>query len=427
MGVFKPDRHSSTEERVQCPDCGTWGISRQDCPNPRCGRALAPGLGQVFLDPFLDVANTAKRSFGRSQGGGGSSSSAGVGCVVLLMVVVGVAVLWMILPYLIGAALVIGAGVFYYFLGKKVGFLRMFLVFAGLGAVGFVLVIIRARSHRAAADEEEKRQADESRQQLAKEAADETKAATAKHALFQAGYTQLVTGTTDTLPPALLGPWKMAQDGGLFVTTATLTASMMSGLDPDLSNLRVRVTSEHLLLSGVGKSYGKPVTCAAAAEPVGLADRMLLALECQADADGSLTGHVYLGANKALAKTLHTAASSGETNLLPVALRGVWLADDDDCSSRKPDSKRRTIVTASVVLGNGGREDDGILQVHASASGDSTTFDGLAGSSFSPKPCKGQIDAAGAGSYLMNIKCGDEDDGESTHLCKKAATWQDLQ
>ena len=82
MSFFKADRHSATESNEECPDCGTMGISGQRCPNPACGRKHGPNVGQVFLDPFLDVGRTANRSFSK----GTSPARGPVGCAGVIAV-----------------------------------------------------------------------------------------------------------------------------------------------------------------------------------------------------------------------------------------------------------------------------------------------------------------------------------------------------
>jgi hypothetical protein len=101
MSFFKAGRHSSTEERIECPHCGAMGISRQRCPNPQCGRELAPSLGQVFLDPFLDVGTTAKKSFRKkaiSSDGATSSRGGGAG-VLIVLAMLGGGVIWYIAKF----------------------------------------------------------------------------------------------------------------------------------------------------------------------------------------------------------------------------------------------------------------------------------------------------------------------------------------
>jgi hypothetical protein len=224
----------------------------------------------------------------------------------------------------------------------------------------------------------------------------------------------------------LTGPWKVRDAGRGSPISATLTASMLSGLDPNLTDVRFRVTAENLAFVGKGTRYGSSMTCAGVAEPVGVADRFLLGLVCQNAENGDLTATLYTGANPNLPKEIQKgAAVDDDSMLLPKDLRGVWLADDD-CTKRKADSKRRTIITGSMILGNGGNEDDGVLQVRVTSSTGTIVFEGLKGPRYGTKSCNGQLESSGAGSYVMNLKCDGGYDHGPTQLCKKATNWQDF-
>jgi hypothetical protein len=432
MSFFKAGRHSSTETSEECPRCGTIGISGQRCPNPRCGYKLGPNVAQVFLDPFLDVGRAAKRSVGSagSASGSGTSSGARTGCgtivVVLLMIAVGIALLKAILPFLIGGVVLLVAGLVFYAVGKRIGFGKAFLIFAGLGVAGFTFLFIRARVKAAAYHEEDERRKEERRQEEAKDEADKATLLAQKRSVFQTGYSKLVPPEANALPATLAGAWKVRERGGGSPITATITASMLSGLDPNLTDVRFHVTDQNLAFVGKGTRYGSAMTCAGVFEAVGVADRFLLGMVCQNVENGDLIAAAYTGSNANLPKEIQKGTGiEDDSTLLPKDLRGVWLADDD-CTKRKADSKRRTIITGSMVLGNGGNEDDGVLQIRVTSSTGTIVFDGLKGPRYSTKSCKGQIESSGAGSYVMNLKCDGGYDHGPTQLCKKATNWQDF-
>lgn len=425
MSFFKSGRHSSTEEEIECPNCGAMGVSGQRCPNPACGRKLAPSLGQVFLDPFLDVGSAAKKSFGRNASSqtGSRSSSTSMGCgtviAVVLLLAVGYALLKAILPYLIGGVVVIVGGGIFYALAKKVGFGKALLICA-LPAIGaFFWLRHRSAQHaEAVAQEEQKEQQEEANKKAA-----EDKAVADKRAAFQVGYPKLAGLGDGGLPTALVGAWKLRSKGSSSATDATTSATMFSGIEPSLSEAHYRLTSERLLVAGKGKHYGNDVSCGGAVEPVGLGDRFLFALGCQ-EQDGDLRWSTYTTANAKLSKELKAAAASADEGLIPSELRGVWLASDDACPPKEP--KRRTAVTASMILGNGGNEDDGVFQIRATASAGGTTLEGMSGSSYDSKPCKGRVEPSGAGSFTLSVHCDGQYSDKPTQLCKKAASWIDL-
>jgi hypothetical protein len=354
--------------------------------------------------------------------------SRGCGTVIagILLLAVGYALLQAILPFLIGGVVLVVGIVIFYFVGKKIGFGKAILIGVGLFGILSIGTCFMMRSQMKKLDEEEAKETEESTKAEAQREAEKAKTAAAKAAVFQAGYTKLVGGNSDPLPSSLLGAWKVLDRGSTPAETATVTASMISGIDPNLTNVKYRVTAQHLAFVGAGDRFSTAMTCAGAVEPIGVGDRMLLGLECQNKKDGSLSVTAYAGSTANLSKELQKAPSSGEDSILPPELRGIWLAADDDCSKRKAGSKRRTIIGASIILGNGGNEDDGIVQVHASTADNATTFDGLSGPTYSTKTCQGRIESAGPGSYVMNIKCEDNYDRGPTQLCKKVATWQDL-
>lgn len=72
------------EMQEECPRCGFIAVSGKPCP--RCGAAIGPSLGQIFLQPFADSGKVIGKEIG---GGGGSSSSGGagkaIGCLVLVL------------------------------------------------------------------------------------------------------------------------------------------------------------------------------------------------------------------------------------------------------------------------------------------------------------------------------------------------------
>ncbi len=68
------------EMQEECPRCGFIAVTGRPCP--RCGAAIGPSLGQVFLQPFADAGKQISSGGGSSSSGGGGKA---VGCLVLLV------------------------------------------------------------------------------------------------------------------------------------------------------------------------------------------------------------------------------------------------------------------------------------------------------------------------------------------------------
>lgn len=423
MSFFKAGRHSSTETRDPCPRCGAMAISGRRCPNPQCGYKQAPNVAQVFLDPFLDVGRAAEKSVS----GGASRSSGSSGCatviVVILLLAVGYALLKTILPYLIGGVVLLVGGGIFYALGKKVGFGKALLICAVPAIGAFFWLRHRAAQHAEQAARQEKQEQDEWAAAKAAKDAAKAKVVADKLAAFQTGYPKLAAAGDGSLATPLVGVWKLREKDSSSTTNATMSAIMLSGIDPNLSEVRYRLTSERLIIAGKGKHYGDDVSCGGAIEPVGLGDRYLFALGCQ-EQDGDLRWSTYTTLNAKLSKEMKTAGTAAEEGLIASDLRGVWLAADGACPPK--DWKRRTVITASMILGNGGNEDDGIFQIRATPAAGGTTFEGMSGSSYDSKRCKGRLESSGAGAVTLSVHCDGQYSDKPTQLCNKAPSWVDL-
>jgi energy-coupling factor transporter transmembrane protein EcfT len=452
MSFFKSDRHSSTETNEKCPKCGTFGISGQPCPNPLCDHKFSPNVAQVFVDPFLDVGRAAAESkdkmsqsaadLGRTIDQTSSETADGAakavrqgGCLGGVAYLVGLAALPLLLIslfYLKEIFAIAVAGVVLLIavlvartLGRKFGLVKVSLLLGGLVAASFVLVLTRALREVENHSRREAIRQQEDDQERTRSESEKTRVLAEKRTAFQTGYSTVVGQAAEVLPATLTGSWKVRDMGRSSPTSATVTATMISGLEPNLTEVRFRTTDEHVAFVGAGQRYGSPLRCAGAFEPVGIGDRVLLGMGCQSIGDGSLLAAVYVSSNANLTKELQKGARADETALLPRELRGVWLADDEDCSRRKADSKRRVIITSSIILGNGGNDRDGIIQVRVASSTGTVAFEGLGGPSWGNRSCRGQIESSGGAAYVMSVTCDGQHNSAPTQLCRKTTAWQD--
>lgn len=412
------------------------GISYQRCPNPACGRKLAPSLLQVFLDPVLDVVSAAKPSSSEARGGASSSNR---GCATLVLVgaalcvayfAVKAFVSWVATVYLYlitGAVVAIGLLVFA-LLAKRVGFGRAaaICVLPAIGAaIGLRGAFVKQHEERervlAAAKAEEDAKKDE---ETAKKTQLE-KVVQERRAKFGGGYRKMVETAPGSLPSTLVGAWKLK---GRFGSDLTMTATMVSGTAPSLLDAHYRLTPAHLLISGMA-SDRVAAPCAGVVESVGVGDRVLFALGCQGD--DVVRWDFYTGANAKFAGALKSSSSvgsesqvaQGDDALVPPYLRGVWLASSDGCPAK--DSKRRVVITPSMIVDYDASL-QGLVQVRALPEGDAVRVEGMGGSFSDAGPCAGRIEPAGTGAYLMRLACETSSRDTPIQLCKKTTVWQDF-
>jgi len=347
-----------------------------------------------------------------------SNTSTGCGTVVVVMVLLAMAyfVIKAILPYLIASAVVIVLGGIFIALARKVGIGKAALVCALPGLIAF----LGLRSYFASHEKEVAKEEQQSRKAEAKEKAKQAKVRAVTRADFESGYAAAAKDGS-ALASTLVGSWKGAE-GSWGPAPVTFTASMVTGVDPTLSKVLFKLDGRRLVFSGQGTDSGSSVPCAGAAEPIVTTGRLLLAVECL-KTDGEISWHAYTGSDgKLLAKFRTSKASSQENGLIPKALRGAWLASDSSCRKL---GNRRTIVTASMIIGNGGNEEQGVFEVStSSAENGAIVLHGAGGSSSGSKSCSGRIEPSDKRTYILNIRCQDQTADPPSHLCRKTASWR---
>jgi hypothetical protein len=224
----------------------------------------------------------------------------------------------------------------------------------------------------------------------------------------------------------LLGSWDVMKEshGPGAPPAFYLSSSTLSGLDPVLDRVRVKATSSAIFFAGEAGPDTARHFCAGTIEPLGIGDHAVVVYECLPPLGDPLSWSVYYVSKAGLTSALTKQGSDVSPDAL-ADIRGVWHSSDDKCPP-PAESKRRTIVTRSVLHGNNGLEAHGLfLRSSRRASNGSVEVSGVRGLE-GKDPCEGSIVKGNGSEHVITLRCEPQSDSWHTVLCRKATSWAPL-